>query len=241
MGHDSLDVVSDRAEAKHDGFGVVAHEGFDRTVFAPGQVAELFHDLARQTRDLASEMGAVVDRARLEIRLVLHPAGQAGIMHVDQRGNELASPLLMRVDPLAAPLAMQLVGNPCQRPFDQPAFAVAFDRVRGLGKQGFQLDQIARREVVLMAREVLLQLKDAALGAEQHCLSHSRTLDPARRIADELAQLAPSKRAEMTSGWSFIRSRQERRGRMAIAALSTASIVSLWFPSGSRPQRSPAM
>ena len=133
-------------------------------------------------------MRAVVDGARLEIRLVLHPAGQAGIVHVDQCGNALASALLIGVQPLPAPLAVQLFGNPYERPCDQRAFAVAFDGVRGLGEKGFQLDQITWREVVLMAREVLLQLKDAALGAEQHCLSHGRTLDPARRIADELAQ-----------------------------------------------------
>ena len=71
----------------------------------------------------------MVDRARLEIRLVLHAAGQARVVHVDQGGNELARALLMGVDPLPAPLAAQFLRNPRERSFDQRALAVVFDGV----------------------------------------------------------------------------------------------------------------
>ena len=124
----------------------------------PVSCRELRHHLARETRHLADEVGAVVDRARLEIRLVLHAAGEARIVHVDQRRNALARSLLVGVDPLPAPLAMQFVGNPCERAFDQRAFAVVFDGVGGFGEEGLELDRIARRKVSLVPRDVSLQL-----------------------------------------------------------------------------------
>ncbi len=135
IGRDRLDVVGDRAEADHDGLGVVAHVGLDRTVFAPGQRAVFLHHLAGDARNLAGEMRAMVDGAGLEVRLVLHAAGQTGVVHVDQRRNELARALLMGVDPLPAPLAAQFIGNPRERLFDQRAFAVVFDCVCGLGRE----------------------------------------------------------------------------------------------------------
>ena len=135
---DRLHVVGDGAEADHDGLGVVAHEGLDRAIFAPGQLREFCHHLARETRHLADEVGAVVDRARLEIRLILDAAGEAGIVHVDQRRNALARPLLVGVDPLPAPLAVQFVGNPRERALDQRAFAVVFDGVGRFGEEGLE-------------------------------------------------------------------------------------------------------
>ena len=109
---DRLDVVGDRAEPDHDVFGVVAHVGQDRRVFAAGQSAIFLHHLAGEVRDLADEMGAVVDGAGLEVGLVLHAAGHAGVMDVDERRHELARALLVGVEPLAAPLRRAIPREP---------------------------------------------------------------------------------------------------------------------------------
>ena len=72
---------------------------------------------------------------------------------------------------------------------DQRAFVVVFDGVGRFGEEGLELERIARREVVpRAARDIAAAGTDATLVAEQHFLRHRRTLDPAGRIAEELAQ-----------------------------------------------------
>ena len=174
VGRDGLGVVGDRAEADHDLVRVVAQEGMDRLVDAPGQLCVLGHRLADEAGHGVDEVGAMVGRAGLEVGLVLHAAGQAGVVHIDQRRNALARALLERVEPLAAPLAVQFLGDPAERVADQRAVVVALDRL-GRGIQvGAQFRQIRRREVGLMPRKVLPQLEDATLGAEQHVLRDGR-------------------------------------------------------------------
>ena len=79
-------------------------------------------------RHLADEVGAVVDGARLEVGLVLHAAGDAGVVDVDQRRNELARALLVGVQPLAPPLAAQFLGHEGERVADPRAGRVGLDR-----------------------------------------------------------------------------------------------------------------
>ena len=71
----------------------------------------------------------MVNRAGLEIGLVLHAAGDAGIVDVDLRRNQLAGALLERIEPLPPPLAAQLLREPVNRLGDQLACIVLLDRV----------------------------------------------------------------------------------------------------------------
>ena len=128
MGRDRLHVVGDRAEAHHHIVGVVAVVGQDRPVLAAGQRAVFLHHLAGDVRHLADEVGAVVDGARLEVGLVLHAAGDAGVVDVDERGDELARALLVGVQPLAPPLAAQFLGHEGERFADQRAGRIVLDR-----------------------------------------------------------------------------------------------------------------
>ena len=188
IGGDRLGVVGDRAEAEQDGLGVVAHIGQDRGVGAAGQLRVFGHRLAGDMGNLADEMGAMVDRAGLEVGLVLHAAGQAGIVHVDERRHELAGALLERVEPLAPPLAAQLFGHIVERLVDHPAGVVALDRFLVGVEEGAQLGDRAVGEIMGAPGQVLAQLERAALGAEQHVLGDGRALDAAGGIAEVLAQ-----------------------------------------------------
>ena len=188
MGRDRLHVVGDRAEAHHHVVGVVAHVGQDRRIFAAGQRAVFLHHLAGDVRHFADEMGAVVDGAGLEVGLVLHAAGDAGVVDVDQRRNELARALLVGVQPLAPPLAPQFLGHEGERVADQRAGRVGLDRRLVGGQEIAQIPHGLRREFVGDPHQILAKLEGAALGAEQHVLRHRRALDPARRIAKEFAQ-----------------------------------------------------
>ncbi len=72
----------------------------------------------------------MVNRAGLEVGLVLHAAGDAGIVDVNQRRNQLTGALLERIEPLPPPLAAQLLREPAERLGHQLALIVLLDRVR---------------------------------------------------------------------------------------------------------------
>ena len=188
MLRDRADVVGDRAQPDHHVVGVVAIVGQDRRVPAPGERAVFRHRLAGDVGNLADEMGAVVDAAGLEVGLVLHPAGQARIVDVDERRDELARALLVSVQPLPPPLGAQFLGDESERLADQGAGGVGLDGVFVGGEEIAKLAQVFRRETVADANQILAELEGAAFGPEQHGLRHGRALDPARRIAEELAQ-----------------------------------------------------
>ena len=130
IGADSLCVVGYRAEADDHGFGIVAHERLDRLVLAARKLGVLRHCLAYELRYRVDEVRAMVNRAGLEVGLVLHAAGDAGIVDVDQRRNELTGALLERIEPLPPPLAAQLLREPAERLGHQLALIVLLDRVR---------------------------------------------------------------------------------------------------------------
>ena len=186
IGRDRLGVVGDRAQPDHHRLGVLAHEGLDRSVFASRQCGVFFHHLARELRYRVHKVRAVVGGAGLEIGLVLHRTGEAGIVHVDQSRNALTGSLFIRVKPLPAPLGAEFFGNPCNGLFDELAFVVLLDRIGVFIEEGRELLRIA--EIVRVARDILLQLEHAALGAEQHLLRHRGAFDAARRIAEEFLE-----------------------------------------------------
>ena len=84
----------------------------DRAINAPGQLAVFLHHLTDEAGHGVDEVGPVVNRAGLEVGLVLHAAGEPGVVHVDQGRDALSGALLRRVDPLPAPLAVQFFGEP---------------------------------------------------------------------------------------------------------------------------------
>ena len=185
---DGFDVVADRAQADHDVVGVLALIGVHRIVAAAGEAGVLVHRAAHEGRDFTDEVGAVVDRAGLEVRLVLHRAGEAGVVDVDLRRDELAGALLEGVHPLALPLRMQFGRQPGNGLLDEVAGVVLLD----LGGVLFQI-LLERGEVVLgdfagVAGEVLVQLEDAALGAEEDFLRQRRGHDAPGRVAEVFAQ-----------------------------------------------------
>ncbi len=84
IGGHGLRVVGHGAETDDDVLGVfepIAHHG---RVDAPGQDPVFGHRLGDEFRHFALEMGVMVHRSGLEVRLVLDPAGQPGGMHVHQ-------------------------------------------------------------------------------------------------------------------------------------------------------------
>ncbi len=181
-------VVGDRAEADHHDVGVLDVVGVDRVVRAAGQLGVLRHRLTGEGRDGAGEVGAVVDRAGLEVGLVLDRPGHAGVVDVDERRHQLAGALLERVAPLARPLPVELLGHPAQGLRDEAALLVGLDLVGVLGQPGAQLGEPAGVEVGGPAVEVLLELVDAPLGAEQHVLRDGRGLDPPGGVAEVVAE-----------------------------------------------------
>ncbi len=188
VGKQGAHVVGDRAEAHHDVVRVLAVVGHDGRVDAARQLGVFVHCLAHESWDRAREVGAVVDRARLEVGLVLDGAGDAGVVQVYQGGNALAGALFIGVDPLAAPLRLELRGNPLKRRVDQVAGVVGLDRVGGAVKVCAHGGERLVGEVGGVAVQVLAQLEHAALGAKEHLLRHRRRLDAAGRVAQVVAQ-----------------------------------------------------
>ncbi len=181
-------VVADRAEPDHHDVGVVAVVGEDRCVLAAGELGVLAHRLAHQARDGRREVGPVVDRAGLEVGLVLHRAGQAGVVDVHERGDELAGALLPRVDPLPAPRAVQVLGDPGEGGVDQRAVVVLLDLVGLGGEERPQVGDVAVGDVAAVPGEEAAELEDPALGPEEHLLGDRGARDPARGVAEVLAQ-----------------------------------------------------
>ncbi len=133
-------------------------------------------------------MGAVIDRSSLEVRLVLDPAGQSRVAHVDQRGHQPAGSLLEGVAPLTPPLGPQLLRDPLQGLSEVLALVVLFDVLGPLIEKAVQSGQVVRQDIPGATLEVFPELKDAAFGSEQDLLSDRRCLDPARRITEKLLE-----------------------------------------------------
>ena len=133
-------------------------------------------------------MGPVVDRAGLEVRLVLHRSGQAGVVDVDEGGHELAGALLPRVDPLPPPGAVQLLGDPGEGGADERTVVVRLDLVGVRREEGPQVGDVALGDVAGVAGEEAAELEEAALGAEEHLLRDGGAGDPPGRVAEVLAQ-----------------------------------------------------
>ncbi len=185
---DLANVVGDGAEAHHHRLGVLARIGHDGAVGASRQRAVFGHCLAHETRDVDNEVRAVVCGACLEIGLVLHAAGEAGVVRIDEGRNALARALLIGVEPLAAPCVAQSFGDKGQGLRDERAFVVALDRIGRLFEEALEVLQAGGVELGALTLKIPVELIDAALGAEQHLLRDRRGLDPALGIADELAQ-----------------------------------------------------
>ena len=107
-----LGVIGHRTESDDDMLGIVGHECLYRIILAAGKFAVLIHRLPDEIRNLIREVGLVVDKAGLEIRLVLYTAGKARIVYVDHGRHELPSAFLEGVDPLPLPLTVQLFRYP---------------------------------------------------------------------------------------------------------------------------------
>ena len=122
-------VVGDGAQADHDVVGVVAVVGHDGGVLTACERAVFGHRLPRQGRDGVGEMGPVVDRAGLEVGLVLHCSGEAGDVDVNERGDQLPGALLEGVEPLPTPLPVEFLGDERQGRLDEVAVIVGFDRL----------------------------------------------------------------------------------------------------------------
>ena len=90
VGEQGAHVVGDRAEADHDVVGVLAVVRHDGLVVAAREGGVLVHRLADDSWNRAREVRAVVDGARLEVGLVLHGSGDAGVVKVDEGGNAAA-------------------------------------------------------------------------------------------------------------------------------------------------------
>ena len=188
VGEQRAHVVGDRAEADHDVVGVRAVVRHDRRVRAAGECGVLVHRLADESWHRVREVRAVVNGARLEVGLVLDGSGDAGVVQVDEGGNELAGALLPCVDPLAAPLSLQVLGQPREGRPDEGALVVGLDRVGVAVKVAAQGGELLLGEVVRVPGQVFAELEDAALGSEEHVLSDGGGLDPARGIAQVLLQ-----------------------------------------------------
>jgi len=133
-------------------------------------------------------MRPVVGDAGLEVRLVLHRSGQAGIRRIHQRRYRLPGALLPGAQPLAAPLGSQVVGDETQRLLDEVALVVGLDGV-GVSRQPMaDLVQFAQPELRRFAVDPAAELPHAALGSVDDLLSHTRTGDPALRIPEIFLQ-----------------------------------------------------
>ena len=188
VGDDGFDVIGDRADTDHDVIGVVAHIGVHRRVVAASQGRVFVHRLTHQRGNGAGKVGAVVGGTGLEVGLVLHRAGEAGVVHVDQRRDELARAFFESVEPLAFPLALQGFGQPAEGLGDERAVVVLFDLGGVAVEEFFQGGEIGRGKFAFMAGEVLLQLEDTTLGTKQNFLGQSRCLDTTCRVAKVFTQ-----------------------------------------------------
>ena len=188
MGDDRFDVVGHRTETNHHHLRVVAHEGMDRRIRATGQRRVFIHGLTHEARHFADEVRAVVGRAGLEVRLVLHRAGEARIVDVDLCRHQLARALFERIEPLPPPLTVQLLRQPGERLGDQFAFVVLLDLFAVGGEEFLQRGEVGRRDVAIAPHQVLRQLKYAPLGTKQNFLCQSRRLDTSGRVAEVFAQ-----------------------------------------------------
>ena len=222
VGKDGAHVVGDRAHAHHHVVGVGGVVRLDGGVAAAGQLGVLRHRLAYQCRDGGGEVGAVVGGAGLEIGLILDRAGQAGVVRVDQGGDELTGALGPRAAPLPAPLGTQRLGHPGEGAVDQVAGVVGLDLLSHHGELGTQRLQVGGLELGGMALQVGGQLEDASLGAEEQILGHGRARDAAGRVAEVGAQqlrLGQGHLAHHVAGGEAVHGvgdRNERQGGRAV-------------------------
>ena len=185
---DGAHVVRDRAERHHDDIGVVAVIRHDRRVRPSGEFGVLVHGAPDEPGHVGGEMGPVVDGPGLEVRLVLHRAGEAGVVGVHERGHQLAGALRRGLAPLASPGGLQIGRDPPQCGPDAVAGGVRLDRV-GIGLEVLaQGSQGGGVEPTGAARCPGVQLRDAPLGAEQDFLGDRRAGDAAGGVAEVFAQ-----------------------------------------------------
>ena len=222
MGDDGLDVVAYGTETDHHRLGVVAQKAMHRLVLAAGQYGILGHRLAHQRRHGAREVRAVVGRTGLEVGLVLHRPGHAGIVDIHQRRNELARALLESVFPLTAPRAPQFLGQPGERLVHPRPRVVLLDLCR-VGVEVFlQQREPGFGDVGGMAREEAVQLEHAALGTEQDFLRERRRLDAPGRVPQIFAQklrFRQERLAHHVAGGEAVHRighRNQRQGRRAV-------------------------
>src|SRR5690606_25025848 len=106
-----------------------------------------------------------------------------GVVRVDKGRHQLTSALLPGVDPLAAPLCVQLRGYPSKRLLDEGTLVVSLDSVGVVLEVATQSRGRLLAERRRLTRDVLAELEDAALCAVQHLLRHRGAWDAARSIA----------------------------------------------------------
>jgi len=183
-----LHVLGHGSQPDHHVLGVLAQHRPHRGVLAAGQLGVLAHRLPHEVRHCGGEVGPVVGGPRLEVRLVLDGARHAGVVDVHEGGDHLPRPLLVGVDPLAAPLPPERLGHPAHGLFDEVALVVPLDVVGVRRQEVVQRHEIGLRKLRLARREVRLELEHAALRPEQEFLGDRRARDATRRIPEVLAE-----------------------------------------------------
>jgi len=174
VGQQCLRVVGDRAQADEDQIRVCRTVRLHRRVRPPAECCVLGHRLPHQGGNGAGEVGAVVGRTGLEIGLVLHGTGEAGVVRVDQGRNQLPGSLCRSVQPLPAPLRTQVLRHPGEGRCHQVAGVVHLRGVAQGSEVRAQRSEVAGSEVVGVSIQVAQQLEHPALGAEEHLLGDGR-------------------------------------------------------------------
>ena len=188
VGEQCLGVVGDRAHADQDKLGVCRSVGLHGRVRPSAECCVLGHRLTDKGRNGAGEVGAVVGRTGLEVGLVLHRAGEAGVVRVDERRDQLPGSLRRGVQPLPAPLRTQVLGNPGEGRGDQVTGVVHFRSVAQGSEVRSERSEVAGSEVVGVPVEETLELEHPALGAEEHLLRNGRRRDAPLGVAEVGAQ-----------------------------------------------------